>query len=132
MTKSDGMKVVGYADKLTVHQGEKIKFMVSSKLPKYKVDIVHLLHGDVNPKGPGFKEKIIETNVNGYYDGKVKTFNHGSYVKISDNDLLNNMKSFSVQAWIFPTSPKSGNQSIITKWIANFSFFKSGISRYLM
>ena len=91
MTELDGMDVVGYSNKLTVHQGEKIKFMVSSKLPKYKVDIVRLLHGDVNPKGPGFKEKIIETKVNGYYKGKIKTFNHGSYVKVSDNSLLNNM-----------------------------------------
>jgi len=122
MTELDGMKVVGYSNKLTVHQGEKIKFMVSSKLPKYKVDIVRLLHGDVNPKGPGFKEKIIETKVNGYYKGKIKTFNHGSYVKVSDNSLLNNMKSFSIQVWIFPTSTKSGNQFIVSKWVDSHGY----------
>jgi hypothetical protein len=34
--------------------------MVSSKVARYRADIVRLIHGDVNPRGLGFKEELIE------------------------------------------------------------------------
>src|SRR5687767_7399699 len=45
--------IVGYADHLRVQPGESIKFMVTSEVPRYRADIVRLVHGDANPKGPG-------------------------------------------------------------------------------
>ena len=45
--------IVGYADHLRVQPGDTIKFMVSSERPRYRADIVRLIHGDANPKGPG-------------------------------------------------------------------------------
>src|SRR6267378_6258908 len=56
-----GMQVVGYGDRLSVQPGETIRFMVSSELPGYRADIVRLIHGDTNPKGPGFKEELVES-----------------------------------------------------------------------
>ena len=54
-----GMRVVGYADRFSIQPGETIKFMVSSEVPQYRADIVRLIHGDTNPKGPGFKEEVV-------------------------------------------------------------------------
>ena len=48
--------IVGYADHLRVQPGETIRFMVSSEVPRYRADIVRLIHGDANPAGPGIKE----------------------------------------------------------------------------
>ena len=48
--------IVGYADHLRVQPGETIRFMVSSEVPRYRADIVRLIHGDANPTGPGIKE----------------------------------------------------------------------------
>jgi hypothetical protein len=58
-----GMQVVGYADHLSVEAGGTVRVMVSSELPRYRADIVRLIHGDTNPKGPGFKEELIEAPV---------------------------------------------------------------------
>ena len=50
------MKVVGYANKLSLHPGENIDFMVSCQNETYHADIVRLIHGDTSQDGPGFKE----------------------------------------------------------------------------
>ena len=57
----DRMGIVGYADHMSVQPGETVKFMVSSQAPRYRADIVRLIHGDANPKGPGIKETVLET-----------------------------------------------------------------------
>ena len=55
------MQLTGYADKFSVKPGETIKFYVSSKQPKYKAELVRVIHGDPNPKGPGFKTESVPT-----------------------------------------------------------------------
>ena len=64
------MGIVGYADRLSVQPGETIQFMVSSQLPRYQAEIVRLIHGDPNPRGPGMKEEVIEAPVNREYAGR--------------------------------------------------------------
>ena len=49
------MQLTGYTNKLSVKPGETIEFYVSSKNPNYKAELVRIIHGDPNPKGPGFK-----------------------------------------------------------------------------
>ncbi len=31
-----------------------------SEAPRYRADIVRLIHGDANPKGPGIKETVVD------------------------------------------------------------------------
>ena len=110
------MKVVGYTDRLSVQPGQSIKFMVSCELPSYRADIVRLIHGDPNPQGPGFKEQLVDSPVNGDYTGIKQDFHIGSYVTVPDNLLLQRAGSFTLQAWIYPTTPDKGAQGILTKW----------------
>ena len=55
------MGIVGYADHMSAQPGDTVKFMVSSSAPRYRADIIRLIHGDANPKGPGVKETVVET-----------------------------------------------------------------------
>ena len=64
------MEVVGYADRLSVAPGETLRFYVSCQQPTYQADIVRLIHGDPNPKGPGFKEELVSTPVSSEYPGR--------------------------------------------------------------
>ena len=75
-----GLLITGYADRLSVQPGEMIRFMVSAELPTYRADIVRLIHGDPNPKGPGFKEELVEAPVNKDYAGRHQDLPNGSYV----------------------------------------------------
>ena len=108
------MDVVGYADRFSVRAGDTIRFMVSSKLPSYQADIVRLIHGDLNPEGPGFKEKLVQ-NV-GTYSGQFQELVIGSYAVVPDHPLLRMKESFTLLAWISSTTPSKSSQGLLTKW----------------
>lgn len=115
--------IVGYADHLRVQPGETIKFMVTSEAPRYRADIVRLIHGDANPKGPGIKEELIEAPGNGEYAGRRQELPLGSYAIVPDNAALRMSGSFTFTAWIAPTSQRGpsedsfvGVEGIVTKW----------------
>ena len=53
-------KIVGYRDKISAAPDDTIRFMVSCDGPtSYRADLVRIIHGDLNPEGPGLKEKVI-------------------------------------------------------------------------
>ena len=65
------MKLTGYADLFGVNPGKKIKFYVNCDGPKeYKVEIMHMVNGDTNPRGPGLLENLVKADVNKTYKGR--------------------------------------------------------------
>ena len=110
------MQVLGYTDRLSVQPGEKVQFMVSSQRPTYRTDLVRLIHGDENPEGPGVKEELIDSPVNGDYPGREQRLYSGSYATVPDSSALHQSGSFTLQCWIYPTTPELGVQGILTKW----------------
>ena len=110
------LKITGYSDKYQAFPGEKIKFYINSEHNEnYEVQIVRLIHGDTNPDGPGYKEEEIGSTCNGNFEGRNQKIHGGSYVIIPQDDRQN-VKSFTLQAYIFPTTPEKGKQGILTKW----------------
>jgi N,N-dimethylformamidase len=83
------------------------------------VELVRLLHGDLNPAGPGLKEEVLEATINGEYLGREQTTYTGSYAIVPDNPLLRATGQISLQAMIWPTAPGRGVQAILTKWVAD-------------
>ncbi len=111
------MKIIGYSDKISVAQGEAIRFMVSSEGPKsYRADVVRIICGDQNPAGPGYKEELVKTSVSGTYKGLKQAVHCGSYAIVPRHPMLAGLTSFSVQAMIWPTTPDRGEQVVIAKW----------------
>jgi N,N-dimethylformamidase len=110
------LPIVGYTDRLSVAQGENIRFMVSCESPEYQLDVVRLLHGHPNPAGPGFKEQVVPTSVGGKYPGKKQELRPGSYAIVPDSPPLRLTGSFTIQSWIYPTTANKGLQAIVTKW----------------
>ena len=112
------MKIVGYSDRLSVAPSESIRFMVSTVYSTYDSQLVQLIHGDVNTAGPGFKEKTINSAIDGKYPGRVQAIPRGSYVSISDSQAIRNLNSFSLQLWVFATTPGKGTQGLLGRWSA--------------
>ena len=110
------MHVVGYADRLSVAHGETIRFMVSCAAPNYRADLVRLIHGDVKPDGPGFKEEVVEASVNRNYPGRRQELAAGSYVLVEDHPALRVSKGLTLTAWIAPSASGKGVQGIVTKY----------------
>lgn len=118
------LRITGYSDKYSVCPGDKLRFYVNSEENEdYDVQLVRLIHGDTNPEGPGYKDEEIVADCNGTYRGRNQKIHAGSYVIIPQDDLLN-MESFTLQAYIFPTTPDKGRQGLLTKFVegANTGF----------
>ena len=121
------LQITGYSNKYSLCPEDKIKFYVNSEDGKdYEAQLVRLIHGDTNPEGPGYKEEEISAPINGTYSGRNQRIHGGSYI-IIPQDERQNVESFTLQAYIFPTTPnrddpmypglERGPQGILTKWV---------------
>ena len=63
-------ELIGYADRFSYSPADRIRVMARTDQAKYRATIVRLIHGDENPEGPGFKEQVLETDINGEYPGR--------------------------------------------------------------
>ena len=107
------LRITGYSDKYSVCPGDSIEFYVNSEQNEdYEAQMVRLIHGDTNPDGPGYKEAEIGAPCNKTYSGLNQRIHGGSYVIIPQDSRLN-VESFTLQAYIFPTTPDKGRQGIL-------------------
>jgi N,N-dimethylformamidase len=109
------LKITGYADRFSVAPGETIRFMVTSDAPRYRADIVRLVHGDTNPTGPGFQEREIATRISGEYPGRKQEIRPGSAIMIP---VIPSLGSFTIAAMIWPTLPNR-RQALFSQWQSN-------------
>jgi len=109
------VKLVGYADRLSVSAGESISFMISSERPTFSAELVRLIHGDVRPAGPGFKSQTLAADFAGEHSGIVQLIRPGSYARIPDREEVPVSGEFTIQLWIMPTTPKNGVQTLCSK-----------------
>jgi N,N-dimethylformamidase len=128
----DTLGISGYPDKLSVEPGDSVRIMVSTKADMFRSTMVRVIHGDADPSGPGLKEEVIETPVNRTYSGRDQTLPLGSYVTVPDDRKLRPSGSFTLTAWIAPTTVPGSKfnrtalqrtpvgrprlQGVLTKW----------------
>ena len=105
------MRLLGYTDRLSVAPGESISFMVSCDHLTYDARLVRLIHGDTNPAGPGFKQEVVPSAIDGSKPGKHEEILSGSYVQfpLSGVTLEEAVTFF---AFFQPTNPDAGEQTI--------------------
>jgi len=109
------LRITGYSDRYSLCPGEEVKFYVNSeKGESYRADIVRMIHGDTNPEGPGFKVEELDTPVSKDYPGRNQIIHGGSYGLVPHDHRMN-VESFTLQAFIFPTTPDKGVQGVLTK-----------------
>ena len=111
------LRITGYSDRYSIRPGDDITFYVNSeKGEDYEAKLVRLIHGDTNPDGPGYKEEEIAAPFDGNYTGRNQKIHGGSYVIVPHDERMS-VSSFTIQAFIFPTTPTKGRQGILTKWV---------------
>ena len=109
--------IVGYSDRIYCRPGDTVNFKVSCEsVASYDAEIVRLVCGDDNPKGPGVKELAVKTAIDGHYVGHRQKIHAGSYAEVLDAAALRGIRSFTMQAFVWPTTPAKGMQGIIAKW----------------
>jgi N,N-dimethylformamidase len=110
------MRLVGYSDRWSVRRGESIRFFVSSEASRFDVQLVRLIHGDENPRGPGVKTVALPSTVNGSYGGAPQAIHTGSYVTIAPPLELCGTSGFTAVVWLQATAPERGEQGVISQW----------------
>lgn len=116
------LRITGYSDRYSIHPGDEIKFYVNSeKGEDYDAKLVRLIHGDTNPEGPGYKEEEIAAPFDRTYKGRNQKIHGGSYVTVP-HDARMTVESFTIQAFVFPTTPTKGPQGILTKWVGDTGY----------
>jgi N,N-dimethylformamidase len=111
--------VVGYANAWSVAPNDTLEIKVSTYgAERYRADLVRVICGDDDPDRRIYREEEIPAPFSGEYRGRTQTMAAGSYVIVPDHPALRSLASFTVQAWVFPTTPDKGEQGLIALWDA--------------
>jgi N,N-dimethylformamidase len=107
-------RILGYIDRISAAPGESIQVKVSCDGVKhYDANLIRVIHGDINPTGPGYREEPIKLDLGGPFNGRHQAINMGSYGVIDNAPRYNTHSSLGVQTLIWPTLLGSGPQTIL-------------------
>jgi N,N-dimethylformamidase len=114
--EESNMRLVGYSDRWSAKAGDTLRFYVSSEYPHYDARLVRLVHGDLNPHGPGFKKIDLPADFNGRYKGLSQPIYTGSYVRADVGRELVEGRGFTILVWLQATAVQAGEQGLVTQW----------------
>ncbi|TCO61156.1 LamG domain-containing protein [Actinocrispum wychmicini] len=106
-----GPALLGYVDPLSVAAGAEIRLMVSATTG-YDVELLRLVHGSADPRGPGVREVVVDLPIESRPAG-VQPLASGSYLSAPAHPALD-VDEFTVTAWIMPTMT-GGPRAIIAR-----------------
>ena len=109
----------GYCWPQTARPGDSLDFMVSAyEDTPYQADLVRVICGNVVPAANTEKYIEVTTPFKGEYPGRRQYAYPGSFTEIPENVLLNDLESFTVQAFFYPTYlPPVGEKEIVYPWL---------------
>jgi N,N-dimethylformamidase len=102
------MILTGYLDRLSARPGDTVRLYASSEADEVEVDLVRLVHGDANPRGPGFVTRPVEDPPRIRVHAAVQQSFPGSFLLAEALLLQPRQLSLSVVAW--PTLPCDGRE----------------------
>ncbi|MSP48823.1 MAG: N,N-dimethylformamidase [Alphaproteobacteria bacterium] len=110
-------RIMGYADRISVQPGETVAVMASCiGAPRYRAEIVRLLNPNAGMGASDYKEVRIDTPANASYPGREQKMHAGSFGVVPAKRALEGLRSFTLQAYVWPTTPKKGQQALMGLW----------------
>ncbi len=110
------IRILGYADRISAAPGECIRVKVSCEgLDRYDAELVRVIHGDINPSGPGYREEPVPLDLGGPFEGRHQPIHAGSYGVVNGSPPFPAKASLGLQAFVFPTLPGRGPQTILSR-----------------
>jgi N,N-dimethylformamidase len=110
-------RVMGYGDRWSVAPGETVRFMVSClDGDRYNAQIVRLKQPDAGPLATPFVPEPVVAPCNGSHTGRYQPIPIGSLAVVPPHAALAFAGSFSIAAYVFPTTPAKGRQAILGTW----------------
>ncbi|PHZ85106.1 N,N-dimethylformamidase beta subunit family domain-containing protein [Paremcibacter congregatus] len=96
--------ILGYCWPWHARPGDTLDFKVSTYAGgPYEADLVRVIHGNIWPAQKMQKELELEAPFARQYPGRHQISAPGSCVEVPESRGLNNIKSFTVQSYVFPS-----------------------------
>ena len=120
MQEPDGSKdlgIMGYVDPWSVHAGQRLRCMVSSREERFTAQIVHLVNGGPRPASEDSASswRVIESPVNAQHQGRLQPVLAGSYaVACGRAASLAGSRFLSILAWVWATAPGQRLQGLVS------------------
>ncbi len=109
-------RILGYADRVSAAPGERLSVMVSCEgLEQYDARLIRVIHGDVNPAGPGYREHCVPLDLGGPFAARFQPIHAGSYAVVDNPPGFDSGRSLSAQALIWPTLCNGRPQTIMSQ-----------------
>lgn len=109
--------ITGYSDKISVGNGDAIAIKVSTHPARpYQARLIRIIHGDMNPEGPGYKEAHIPSHIERTYQGREQRIHAGSFAFVEGNHHFAGLRSLNLQAMVWPTLAGGRTQTIASLW----------------
>jgi N,N-dimethylformamidase len=110
-------RVMAYADRCSVAPGETVNFMVSClEADRYGVEIVRLRQPEAGPLATPFAPEPVAAECNGSHAGRHQPIPIGSLAVVPAHPALAPSGSFTIAAYIFPTTPAKRRQALMGTW----------------
>ena len=112
------MNILGYSDKFSVQKNEELQIKVSCRnIKTYNANLIKIVQGDINEKGPGYIEKKINVDLGGPFQARYQKIPIGSYGYVKNKKNFDKIKNIFVSVKIFPTLLKNKKeQTIFSKY----------------
>ncbi|MBI1779117.1 MAG: LamG domain-containing protein [Proteobacteria bacterium] len=111
--------VLGYADRQSLRAGEAIAFKVCCDgASTYRAEIVRLIAPEVlpGPDAPEFRFEAMASPADGEYEARHQDTPVGSYGLIQASPSFAAIGSFTLAAFLWPTTPGKGEQAVLGTW----------------
>jgi N,N-dimethylformamidase len=120
--------ITGYATPWNVQPGDTVSFHVSSDVGNYTSQMVRVFNLDNNPAGPGINQQALPSPSNGTHTGTHHDLPVGSYVDVPSSGAVGVGRSFTITAWIAPTTiPGTEYNQLATVWTPTSTDQQQGI-----
>ena len=107
----------GYCDRLTVRPGDTVRFKVSAyDEAAYDAALVRIVNGDAVSGTGDYREVVVDAPFAGRYEGRFQATNIGSHARVEASGPLDDLHSFTVQSFVFPTTSEKGEQHLVSRW----------------
>lgn len=109
-------RILAYADRLSATPGDTLQIKVScDALTQYEASLIRVIHGDINPAGPGYREDVVPVNLGGPFTGRYQPINTGSCVVVDKALGWGTHSSIAVRLLVLATLPASAEQTLLSQ-----------------
>lgn len=98
------MRIVGYADRLSVRAGDQVGFHISSEYGSYRPEIVRLRRPGSDRHGAPLAEEPVPADLPSKLAGRAQVTTSGSY---AEGVLAGELNATGLGVWFWPTRPHS-------------------------